>query len=138
MVNSIHESLFIRGRRGPGILPEFIETTAELVGIVGRTDRRSGEIIQPVTTAEIVEHLQAQGLSAEFTLGERAVRDVVAELETMGFLDTWIESRGRDGRVKQIETAFNPHWVRDVLSRYLETTEQVDADALLAEPGDTQ
>ncbi|WP_311172611.1 hypothetical protein [Halobellus ordinarius] len=109
-----------------------------LLGIVSRTDRQSGDIIQPVTTAEVVESPHARDLSEEFTPGERAVRDLVTDLETMGLLDTWIESRGRDGRVKQIETTFEPQWVRDVWERYLDETDQIDPEALLVDPNEGQ
>ena len=69
-----------------------------------------GQIRQPVTTTEIYETLRR---ADEDGLGERAIRDVVRDLETMGLVETWIDSRGRDGRVKQIETAFDPEWIRD-------------------------
>jgi hypothetical protein len=31
----------------------------------------------------------------------------------MGLVETWVDSRGREGRVKQIQTTFDPRWVRE-------------------------
>jgi hypothetical protein len=42
-------------------------------------------------------------------LGARAIRD---DLETMGLVETWIDSRGREGRIKQVETTLDSAWVR--------------------------
>ncbi|WP_255196519.1 Cdc6/Cdc18 family protein [Halorarius litoreus] len=78
-----------------------------LTAMVVRRDGR-GSIVQPVTTAVLHEILAREGVS----LSKRAVRDVVRELETMGLVETWIDSRGRDGRVKQVKTTFDPEWVR--------------------------
>jgi Cdc6-like AAA superfamily ATPase len=69
-----------------------------------------GEIKQPVTTGEIETTLA--GMDAQ-GLGARAIRDVVRDLETMGLVETWIDSRGREGRVKQVETTCDPAWVRE-------------------------
>ena len=49
--------------------------------------------------------------------GARAIRGVVRELETMGLVSTWIESRGREGRIKHIETTFDPQWVREAQAK---------------------
>ncbi|MFA1610776.1 Cdc6/Cdc18 family protein [Halobellus rubicundus] len=105
-----------------------------LTGVTGWTERPSGEIKQPVTTSEVVASLHQQNLAEEFLLSERAVRELVTDLETMGLVDTWVDSRGREGRVKQIETSFDPQWVRDVLERYVAETEQVDPESVLADP----
>jgi orc1/cdc6 family replication initiation protein len=109
-----------------------------LTGATGWTEQPSGKIKQPVTTAEVVESIHEQGLPSEFTLSERAVRELITDLETMGILNTWIESRGREGRVKQIETAFDPQWVHDAMGRYLAETKQVDPETLLAEMDDSE
>jgi archaeal cell division control protein 6 len=37
------------------------------------------------------------------------MRGVIAELESMGLLETWIESKGEKGRVKQVQTTFGPY-----------------------------
>jgi len=107
-----------------------------LTGVTGWTDQENGEIKQPVTTTKVVESLNSQGLAPEFELGERAVRDLVTDLETMGLLETWIDSRGREGRVKQIETTFEPQWVHDAMQPYLDATEQIDLDELVAGEGE--
>ncbi|QLG27390.1 AAA family ATPase [Halorarum halophilum] len=97
-----------------------------LVGITGWSDGESGTIKQPVTTGEITDRLTRARVPAEFHLGARAVRDIVTDLETMGLVETWIESRGRDGRVKQIETTFEPQWVREAIDPYAEQSAEFD------------
>ncbi|WP_339104205.1 AAA family ATPase [Haloterrigena salinisoli] len=79
---------------------------------------RGSEIEQPVTTNEIQTFLHNDETPAELRLGERTIRDVVTDLETMGLVDTWIDARGDGGRVKQIETTFDPQWVRDAVKPY--------------------
>ncbi|WP_336361970.1 Cdc6/Cdc18 family protein [Halalkalicoccus salilacus] len=79
----------------------------------------TGEIIQPVTTAEI----QESKVLAELGIGDRAVRTVITELETMGLLETWIESKGDEGRVKQVRTTFEPRWVRETIESYVEASD---------------
>jgi cell division control protein 6 len=66
-----------------------------LAGMTSVFESSGAEIKQPVTTSEIVETLDSEPFAEEFRLGERAVRDVVTELETMGLVETWIDSRGR-------------------------------------------
>lgn len=50
--------------------------------------------------------------------GERTVQAVSTDLKTMGLVETWIECRGR---VKQLETTFDPQWVRDAIEPYATT-----------------
>jgi len=75
---------------------------------------KGDEIIQPVSTTEIKDALD-QGVPEDWQLGERAIRNLVTDLETMGLVETWIESRGRDGRRKHVKTTFDPQWVRDTV-----------------------
>lgn len=84
-----------------------------LVGATAWTDRQTGRIVQPVSTAKITTVLQREGVPERFQLGARAVRDVLTDLETMGLVETWVESRGANGRVKQVETTFDPQFVRE-------------------------
>jgi archaeal cell division control protein 6 len=79
-----------------------------LLGITGWEEGRAGDLKQPVSTTEITEMVD-EHLGLE--LGERAVRQIITDLETAGLVETWVDSRGRDGRVKQHETTFNPRWV---------------------------
>ncbi|WP_187291473.1 hypothetical protein [Haloterrigena turkmenica] len=51
-----------------------------------------------MTTADVHQHLQRDDYPAALQLGERAIRDVVTDLETMGLVDTWLDARGCDGR----------------------------------------
>jgi orc1/cdc6 family replication initiation protein len=95
-----------------------------LVGVTGWDEYPSGEIKQPVTTAEVTEAVQDPDFPDRVQLGERAVRERIAELETMGLVETWIDSRGREGRVKRIETSFDPQWVRDAIPSYIDRFEQ--------------
>lgn len=55
---------------------------------------------------------------AKLELSDRAVQGILADLET------WIESRGRDGRVKQHRTTFDPEWVHDALKERVPATEE--------------
>lgn len=48
---------------------------------------------RPVSTQEIVAHSTDTGFPERFRLGARAVREVVAALETMGLVETWHDSR---------------------------------------------
>lgn len=72
-------------------------------------DRSVREIVQPVST-EPVRDAYEQVVDDGNELSTRAICDVLGDLETMGLVEIWTESRGRDGRVKQIETAFEPVW----------------------------
>ena len=99
-----------------------------LTGITGWS--RAGEIKQPVTTAEVgkaldrvSETLEENGVSNQIRLGERAIRDLITDLETMGLIETWIESRGRDGRIKMIKTTFDPQRVRETRQPYMKSSE---------------
>lgn len=90
-----------------------------LGGVTGWEKPHIGGIIQSVTIAKIQEndHL------AEIELGKRAIRNLITELETMGLVETWIESDGDEGRVKQVQTIFEPQWVHDALEPYVEESE---------------
>ncbi|KYH24917.1 ORC1-type DNA replication protein 1 [Halalkalicoccus paucihalophilus] len=90
-----------------------------LIGVTGGEKPRTGEIIQPVTTAKIQENDEL----AQLGLGDRAMRGVITELETMGLLETWIESKGEEGRVKQVQTTFDPDWVHEALQPYAEASD---------------
>lgn len=85
---------------------------AVLTASVGRRDS-TGEIVQPVRTSWVHERLQAPSTADRFQLSQRTVQQVVGELETMGLVDTWTESHGRDGRAMYVETTFDPAWVRE-------------------------
>lgn len=95
-----------------------------LIGVTGWTDRPSGEIIQPVTTEQIAEITQNDDYPAKHQVGDRAIREIIQDLELMGLVETWVESRGREGRVKQIETTFEPQWVQDMVEQYIQETDQ--------------
>lgn len=83
---------------------------AVLAAAVG-TRSSDGEIIQPVRTSRIHERLHRETNAKRFRLGERAIQGLVGELETMGLVDTWIESEGRGGRAMYVETTSDPEWV---------------------------
>jgi archaeal cell division control protein 6 len=83
---------------------------AVLAAAVG-TRSSDGEIIQPVRTSRIHKRLHHETTVDQFRLGERAIRGLVGELETMGLVETWTESKGRDGRAMYAETTFDPEWV---------------------------
>lgn len=45
------------------------------------------------------------------------------ELETIGLLDTWIESKGEESRVKQVQTTFDPCWVHEAAEPYVDASD---------------
>lgn len=94
-----------------------------LAGITGWSNRRSGEIIQPVTVERVREMYQ-QVVPESKWVGDRALRDLITELETMGLVETWIHSKDREGRVKQIETIFKPRWVKEAFEPFAEQTDR--------------
>ncbi|WP_049997570.1 Cdc6/Cdc18 family protein [Halococcus sediminicola] len=99
-----------------------------LVAITGT--KRGDEIVQPIEMTQIEAFLQNEQVPDELQFGARAIRELVTDLDTMGLVETWIESRGRGGRVKQIETAFDPKWVRAASSQYTASTAgEVNEDA---------
>lgn len=88
-----------------------------LNAVTGWTDQRTSEIVQPVTTKEIAEAYEEE-LPEEKCLGKRAIGSVLDDLELMGLVETWNDSQGRDGRLKQVETTFEPTLVDDVMEKY--------------------
>lgn len=90
-----------------------------LLGTTSWKQSRTGEIIQPVTTAEI----QEDPSFAQIGLGDRAIRGVITELETIGLLETWIESKSDEGRVKQVQTTFDPRWVHEAVKPYTDASD---------------
>jgi len=92
-----------------------------LLALTNWTDRRTGEIVQPVTSSQVRESYE-QIMNDDAHISERAMRECITDLETMGLVDTWIDSRGREGRVKQLETTFDPQWVQDAREEYIEET----------------
>lgn len=74
--------------------------------------RRGEAIVQPVTIERVESYFATEQVPDDLQLGTRAIRDVVTDLETMGLIETWIESRGQGGRVKQLAVSFEPEWVR--------------------------
>lgn len=100
-----------------------------LVAVTGWVDTETGGIIQPVTTEEIATMLQREMVPERFQLGTRAIRNVLTDLETMGLVETWVDSRGSEGRVKQAETTFDPQIVREAQAKTAATVGQLsDAD----------
>ena len=96
-----------------------------LRGITGWTERATAEIVQPVTTEEAQEAYERVA-PTNSQLGERAIRNVIDDLELMGLVETWVESRGREGRVKQVETTFDPTLVRNTEDEYLAESSTVE------------
>ncbi|KYH25034.1 ORC1-type DNA replication protein [Halalkalicoccus paucihalophilus] len=81
-----------------------------LAAAVG-TRGSDGKIIQPVRSSRIHERLQQPSTAEQFRLGERAIQKLVGELDTMGLVESWTESKGRAGRAMYVETTFDPEWV---------------------------
>lgn len=97
-----------------------------LDAVTGWTDQRTGETVQPVTTEQVTEAYR-QGAPDGNALGQRAIRTVIDDLELMGLVETWIESRGSEGRVKQVETTFEPTLVTEVRDTYVTQSSTVQA-----------
>jgi orc1/cdc6 family replication initiation protein len=98
-----------------------------LRGLTGWTEQPADEIVQPVTTEQIQEAYEKMA-PAEHQLGTRAIRNVLADLELMGLVETWVESRGRDGRAKQVETTFAPELVHATEEAYLDASSTVTGE----------
>lgn len=99
-----------------------------LLGATSWTDRRTGEIVQPVTTEQITDSYDQQ-VPEQTKLSTRAIRNVLSDLELMGLVETWITGRGREGRAKQVETTFEPTLVQSVQEQYIEQSPTLEARA---------
>jgi orc1/cdc6 family replication initiation protein len=88
---------------------------------------------QSVTVADIGAAVRAPEVAEHLHIGDRAIRDVLDDLETMGLVETWIESRGREGRVKQVTTTFDPAWVHQTAESYVAASDQVERADLMPE-----
>ncbi|WP_331233939.1 Cdc6/Cdc18 family protein [Natronorarus salvus] len=86
------------------------------------TETVSGDIVQPVSGGKLYESYRII-VDKNSRVSERAVRQIVTDLETMGLVETWIQSRGSEGRAKQIETTFNPEWMLEIKDRYIDDSE---------------
>ncbi|ELY54990.1 orc1/cdc6 family replication initiation protein [Natronococcus amylolyticus DSM 10524] len=95
-----------------------------LAGITAWNDATG--LKQPVSTGEIYDYLHQDGYPEELQLGTRTIQTLVTDLETMGLVETWIDSRGDSGRVKQIETTFEPRWVREAIDPYAADSTYLD------------
>nr|WP_241430218.1 hypothetical protein [Halococcus salifodinae] len=74
-----------------------------LHGAADWTDTRTGETVQPVTTEQVREGY-SRLISQDNQISTRAIRETITDLETMGLVKTWVESKGSNGRAKQVET----------------------------------
>ncbi|NHN46489.1 AAA family ATPase [Halostella sp. JP-L12] len=96
-----------------------------LLAVTAWTERLSGEIVQPVTTAQVRDaYTDVVGEGSQ--VSERAIRDLLTDLETMNIVETWVQSKGSEGRVKQIETTFDPAWVQEVRDQYIDQTPNLE------------
>lgn len=78
---------------------------------------RAGDLSASVTTDQIQQTYAERATEAD-QLSTRAVRDIITDLETMGLLETWVESRGRNGRVKQVRSTFDLQLLAEVQEEY--------------------
>ena len=92
----------------------------------GRRGDLKGSVFETSHAAECSEVLAQTN---PWTSRRAVLRELVREPETMDLVTTWTDSRGRDGRVKQIETAFDPTWVHDAMVPYALQSDVVDVDA---------
>jgi Cdc6-like AAA superfamily ATPase len=89
-----------------------------LICVVSWQRRSSEQIVQPITSTKVRKSYEKH-IPEDAQIGERAFRECITDLETMGLIETWIDSRGSGGRVKQIETTFDPAWVKETAKQYI-------------------
>ncbi|XVH32227.1 Cdc6/Cdc18 family protein [Haloferacaceae archaeon DSL9] len=97
-----------------------------LSGVTDWGNSQSG-IKHPVTTAEVRKSVQKIESIVEIEISDRAFRDIITDLETMGLVETWIDSRGGKGRVKQIQTTFEPTLVHEALRDYVKNSKDLQS-----------
>lgn len=56
------------------------------------------------------------------------MRTIITDFEIRGLLETRIESRDEGGRVKQVQTIFEPRWVDEALQPYAEASDILSVD----------
>ncbi|WP_273838028.1 hypothetical protein [Halococcus sp. PRR34] len=96
-----------------------------LHGAAAWANTRTGEVVQPVTT-EQVRDSYSRLISQDNQISTRAIRETLTDLETMGLVETWVESKGSNGRAKQVETTFDPSWITDIRDRYVEQSANLE------------
>ncbi len=96
-------------------------------------DRSADDPGQPVTVAEIGAAIRTPEIADHLRISDRAIREVLRNLETMGLVETWIESRGREGRVKQVSTTFEPAWVHQAAEQYVAASDQIEISDIISE-----
>lgn len=74
-----------------------------LIGVTDWVDTTTGELLQPVTTDRIAESLQYSDIDPKYRLSDRDVREILTDLELLGLVETWIDSRGREGRPSRLK-----------------------------------
>jgi len=72
----------------------------------------------PTTTSTLTQTLQQ--FDEETAFGQRRIRSIVTDLETMGFVDTWTEST-HTGHTKHITPAIDPQLIEDATTRLRQT-----------------
>lgn len=80
--------------------------------LTGYRDPTTGEIIQPIRTTQVAEFMEERS-SSGLPPSDRLLREVITDLETMGFITTWVDAFREGGRGKKCETTFDPRWVQD-------------------------
>lgn len=96
-----------------------------LVGLSFGTNPQTGEIAQPLSTDKLHDVLTE--IPGSVQLSERTIRSIVNDLETTGLVNTWMDNRGSEGRVKKVETAFDPQWVQDAMNQYAKDSPYMSA-----------
>ena len=104
-----------------------------LFAVATRLDGPADEHGQSVTVAEIGAVVRAPEIADQFRIADRTIREVLRNLETMGLIETWIESRGREGRVKQVSTTFDPAWVHQAAEPYVAASDPVETADIISE-----
>jgi archaeal cell division control protein 6 len=75
-----------------------------------------------VTTAQVHEEY-TNLVDSDSRLSTRAIREILSDLETMGLIETWIQSRGREGRIKRIKPHFDISIMDETYEKYLQQSD---------------
>lgn len=95
-----------------------------LLAVASLSDSATGERGQPLTSRQLQDGYE-QLVNADSQVGERSLRNIVTDLETMELVDSWMESRGRGGRAKQLKTAVPSERIAEMQPEYFEARSEV-------------
>ncbi|WP_331234036.1 Cdc6/Cdc18 family protein [Natronorarus salvus] len=89
-----------------------------LYSVTRKTALEETSNLHSVTTTQVHEEYTSL-VDPGSRLSTRAIREILSDLETMGLIETWIQSRGREGRIKRIRPQFDISIIDETYERYL-------------------